>query len=69
MKRPNTPMRRPEILRLGRIEIWREARRRRALDRVRNDDDRAKAMRAAALSTEVTTRLEGLAMGAVSRAV
>jgi hypothetical protein len=61
-------MRRPEIVRLRRIEKWRETRYRRALDRVRNDDDRAKATRAADLYTEVTARLEGLAMGAVSRA-
>lgn len=56
----------PEGFRLLRIERWREVRYDRLRDRVKNDDDRAKAMRAADLYTEVALCLDGLAMGSVA---
>ena len=56
----------PENLRLRRIEEWRKSRSERMLDRVRNDDDRRKAYRAATLYMEVSRRLDGCALAAVT---
>ena len=56
----------PEVVRLRRIEEWRKERFERMLDRVENDDDRRKAYRAATLYMEVSARLDGRALGAVT---
>jgi hypothetical protein len=56
----------PLPVRLRRIEKWRKARYERMLDGVKNDDDRRKAYRAATLYTEVSCRLDGLALGAIT---
>jgi hypothetical protein len=56
----------PEAVRLRRIEEWRNKRFERMLHRVENEDDRRKAYRAATLYMEVSARLDGRALGAVT---
>lgn len=56
----------PESLRLRRVEDWRRSRYERMLDCVKNDDDRRKAYRAATLYMEVSHRLDGCALNAVT---
>jgi len=56
----------PEVLRLRRIEEWRKSRFERMLDRVKNDEDRRKAYRAATLYMEVCRGLDGCALAAVT---
>ena len=56
----------PEPLRLRRIEEWRQNRFEQMLDRVKNDDDRRKACHAASLYEQVSLRLNGCALGAVT---
>lgn len=59
----------PTNLRLRRIEVWREARFKRAIrdpDIAKNDPNRTKACRAAALYTAAAVRAQGVAVGAVT---
>lgn len=57
----------PEIVRLQRIEEWRKSRFERMLDCVKNDDDWCKAYKAATLYTDVSVRLDGRALGSITR--